>query len=1529
MMQLGLSLLALLPLHAYADYGISGDNTWHQQYLAKIANGELAARGTLVENAFSGGGNKTNPYLISTVWDLCRLADIVNGGFEWENNQGTNNGYDLRGKYFKLANDLDLDGAVWYPIGVRENAWFAGCFDGDGHTITKMGMTIGDITELYGEKYCYGLFGFVKGVIHNLNMTDAQVTISQTESNLHSLFHIGLLCGSIGTDWSKLIASYPGAIWSCDIAGSITGMAESTNHYHFNNHIGGIVGNVEAPASIYQCHAKPYIDVKNCGYVGGIAGYIENGFITKDYDGNTNTSPKVSYLFDCTADVTMSLSSFDGNSVVCGGICGYNDGCNIVACASSGNIACTSPSSDGTLIGGIAGHNKQTIMDCVSLVSMKTSYTAGGIVGWNSFTYNSKQSSTIANCVYSGYIFSGKAYGIVGKINESGYQPVNCLFLGTLRTNDGYATNAPLWPNDNDHAASYCDQNLYDDWNDRDVYLSFSELTCGEKSKAPFNSDINIYLDWKARLYSTGHQFSYNGGNEWKYNEGFYPCLQVSSSNITNSSADNRSMSDEVIKRAVSIVHENNNYDDKLSALQTPKLFPAYAWLASVPAGIHNGLLTHHLDAPLSLTPKEQNMETIGNVTKVKSAKYSLPTDQTLMTVSGETATPKEDQQGDVLLTITSSDGISKQLCLQVNTIKKWDQKIARAYDAGDGTEAKPYIIHNARQLMKALTTNEIGKYYKLINDIWFNQNLITENGGISDNGVAWDHDGNNNVKGWKAHLDGDSHAIRGLYASRAFSLLGNIGEGASIDNTAFVDCAVKTELHASGYGGFLSPKIGANAAVKNCLFDGLYYRLGTGTLSIGGLCWSFGGEYASDNLPTIKDCVLAFRFADIAPSGAIVSSWEDNDNRDLNDKLPPVHRVLVLNNLQTSFGLYAEYNSYTTSFFPEGYLPLWEMDAYNRHAKSVEEMTNGTFFTGEGYEKWTCLKGRYPMLTSFAGTAFGKLISLPIFTTRDNGLNNMNYLLNFTPSRATWTATTSDITVDQDIRVLEPKATSKSLLLVRSMDGARMVTPLSTEATIQAGIKFTDVEAKKFCLEHYDENNDNEISLSELKNVTLTKFQGDMDKNDDNPHDNDGDLIAKFPEFRYFAEVDGLGSSFYDKDKLEEVGISGKIKSLSDDAFRGSAITSFTLPVTMTTVGAHPFNGSGLENYEVELDHDAFTTDNGVLLSKDKSQLVSVPNGRKGTSVVVPDYVKTVAGHAVYKLPEVEEVYIDAADYDYETVLQRSANSFVPKDGKKFVYYIEDATYDESSGEARELSFDSRRAGSEETGEGNGHLFNRYKEHEFWKDEQLKKYFELKVNANSKDADGNYWATMYIGWDTQLPEGLTAYIVDKEETKETSPTLVLRKISNKVPRMTPVVIKATEAKTYTLYPSKEKKWADLPMSENLLDGVNRYGLDVNQSDANDGGCLTLGKNKSGKVGFFIYKGKEKIPCYRAYISVNKVRESREFLLSIDDDEATGIDALKNTKTDADGDYYNLSGQRVERPSKGVYIHNGRKIIKR
>lgn len=40
----------------------------------------------------------------------------------------------------------------------------------------------------------------------------------------------------------------------------------------------------------------------------------------------------------------------------------------------------------------------------------------------------------------------------------------------------------------------------------------------------------------------------------------------------------------------------------------------------------------------------------------------------------------------------------------------------------------------------------------------------------------------------------------------------------------------------------------------------------------------------------------------------------------------------------------------------------------------------------------------------------------------------------------------------------------------------------------------------------------------------------------------------------------------------------------------------------------------------------------------------------------------------------------------------------------------------------------------------------------------------------------------------------------------------------------------------------------------------------------------------------------------------------------------TGIQTLKQERP-ADGAYYNLSGQRVEHPTKGLYIHNGKKVV--
>ena len=1555
---LWLCLLALLPVQAYGEYGINDEDSWLKR--AQDQNPQIDLTAT-----WEGDGSFDHPYLIKDVWDLCRLFYQVNGGYE-----GNPSGNHFNKKHFRLENDINLGGRYWYPIGVKETAYFGGFFNGNNHTIEGMTINVGDYPD-DNASFAYGLFGYMKGVVYNLKMTDAYISISQNAENAATNLQAGLLCGHVGYDVSDADNKLYGAIFGCDIEGKIYGGVNNSQNDFSQVCFGGMVGRMNIPSSIYQSHAKVTFDINNGGYFGGIVGYTYTSMSTLDFGNDPGDSRnyfpnkfwhKISYLFDCTADVTMKLNN--QKAVKCGGICGANMACNLIACASSGTIECKDYGEVESEVGGIAGYNNQNIINCVSLATITNKHIVGGVVGSNNKCERNDYShpSSIVNCVFSGHIDCGEsinAHGIVGNNQSSNAKPVNCLFLGTIskRTKlTEIAIFAPLWDYgiSTEGCGSFCDVNLYDDEGERPEYLSFSQLTSG--GNVGFINSTTIHIDWKYIFPSdinpstpTDKYFEYNPANDWVFEAGFYPRLQMTKNNLTYCNGDiwqnhdkdyAYSNDNDYLIHMYDFVIDNAFYECILDkdgtvedALHTPKLFPAYAWLASVPAFTHDGQLAYSLDTSISLANKTQRMDQ--NTQNV--AHYSLPENQTVMDVSGSTATPKVNTTGDVMLTITSADNISKQLLLNVNNSRTWDEKVAVFYDRGDGTAASPYEIHNARQLILAFLSNNKDEHYKLVNDIWFNENLLTNTGEPKEGCSKWDHLSKRDTNHWKAHLDGDGHLVHGLYSTNAFGLVETMEVGASIENTGFVDCLVwspETEDTDDGSSNrplaFLSPSIETGVLIRNCLFDGvLYERRQIGSGHMGGLLHTAKNQ----SKPYVEDCVVAFssRVKDnqYHPSHSLFASIPD-----FADMPNFAQRVLVLNNNLSfmDFVPTSDDIGYTDCYFPHGYLKTSSGDSYNytRCPKTVDEMTDGKFFTGEGFDKWTAKEGRFPMLTTFAGTAYGKLISLPVYTDKDNRFDNMNYLMDFTPNVAKWTTTNENVIgIDTDIRVLEPKAENSDVYLVRSMEDAKIITPIKTAAEITKGIKFEDEEAKKFCLAYYDSNNDGAISLQELKAVELETFEANMNKNDNNPNDNDGDLISAFPEFRYFAGISDLGTSFQNKEKLRTLDFSNKITELSDDDFKGNtSMESFTIPVSVGTVSGQAFYNSGLENYYVETDHTKFTAIDGVLFNKDKDQLLSYPNGRKNTSIEITDNVKTIGSKAVYKMAEVDTVIINAADYDYETVVKLEENAITAADGKQLLFLIEDGTQDLSDDELEARAYSARRAGAVDH-RGKGALLSKYQESDFWIGKNLESFIYLDISDKSKDSEGNYWATLYCGFDTELPDYMTPYIVDKEKTSETSATLVLRRISNKVRMLTPVVIKSTKPVTkHILSPSKSSTvFTSIPMYENLLDGIGRNGMQVYQSDANDGGCLTLGRNSKGEIGFFIYKGKDKIPPYRAYISVNKVGYARELTFTIGDDYSTDIRSVQRKAAEDDA-YYNLNGQRTEHPDKGIYIYKGKKVIK-
>lgn len=77
-----------------------------------------------------------------------------------------------------------------------------------------------------------------------------------------------------------------------------------------------------------------------------------------------------------------------------------------------------------------------------------------------------------------------------------------------------------------------------------------------------------------------------------------------------------------------------------------------------------------------------------------------------------------------------------------------------------------------------------------------------------------------------------------------------------------------------------------------------------------------------------------------------------------------------------------------------------------------------------------------------------------------------------------------------------------------------------------------------------------------------------------------------------------------------------------------------------------------------------------------------------------------------------------------------------------------------------------------------------------------------------------------------------------------------------------------------------------------------------------------------GKVGFAKVAKDVVIPAGKAYLEVPAASTAKFFGL---DGEATGINSVKTAK--ADGAYYTLEGVKTTKPVKGLYIHNGKKIV--
>ena len=124
---------------------------------------------------------------------------------------------------------------------------------------------------------------------------------------------------------------------------------------------------------------------------------------------------------------------------------------------------------------------------------------------------------------------------------------------------------------------------------------------------------------------------------------------------------------------------------------------------------------------------------------------------------------------------------------------------------------------------------------------------------------------------------------------------------------------------------------------------------------------------------------------------------------------------------------------------------------------------------------------------------------------------------------------------------------------------------------------------------------------------------------------------------------VEIKSSAFNGCANLTSIIIPDSITSIGDFAFENcSGLTSITIPDSVTSIGDHAFyNCSSLTSITVSENNKYFSSLNGVLFNKDKTELITYPIGNERTEYTIPDSVTSIGNFIFYNCSSLTSITI------------------------------------------------------------------------------------------------------------------------------------------------------------------------------------------------------------------------------------------------------------------------------------------------
>ena len=224
--------------------------------------------------------------------------------------------------------------------------------------------------------------------------------------------------------------------------------------------------------------------------------------------------------------------------------------------------------------------------------------------------------------------------------------------------------------------------------------------------------------------------------------------------------------------------------------------------------------------------------------------------------------------------------------------------------------------------------------------------------------------------------------------------------------------------------------------------------------------------------------------------------------------------------------------------------------------------------------------------------------------------------------------------------------------------------------------------------------------------------------------------------------------------------------------------------------------------------------------------------------------------------------------------------------------------------------------------------------------------YFGVKPSANMRGRDGKYYTTLYVDFPFKIVGDVKAYTIEGVDAKNAqgyyfAKVKELAQQGDTVPAQTAVVLEcnSTNPADNKLLPTGDET---PEQSNNRLCGTF-FGGSINGMTVKDGAgndynvthdnirAFNINTADSrNPIGFYKVKNNvTNIPGNKAFLVLTSTEaQAKSFVLEFEDGGTTGIETIENSQKSTDnGVYYDLQGRRVENPTRGIYIVNGKKVV--